>query len=374
VNGRPTLALDGGALVAPEGFYDPAATNLGEYHAKVVLDWPLKDNGARRRARQTAALTAQGARLDAARAARDAELRAIEVALDLLRTDELRQAQRDAEAWLDDLATLVGAGVRSGRRGRAEGERVAIEHDAAESAELASEGARGAFARELASLIGRPGDDRIAVRAPAGETGPAPAPVDSAALLARQESLPDVRRAITEEALRRVAIEEARRTKALDIGLVADAGLWGTDLTHAVPPDLAPGSSFADRLRRDLGASVALEFKRPLTDPARGATILARTASLEAARLKRDALIAEHRRTAFDLLERARTAEAQLALARAAVLRASDNVLRVRSLYAGGGGTLLDVLDARRQLDETRARLADARFEALKARYEAEVL
>lgn len=372
VNGRPSLALDGGALVAPNGFYDPAATNLGEYHAKVVLDWPLADGGARRRARQSAALTAQGARLDAAKAARDASLRAIEVALDLVRVDELRAAQVAAEAWLDDLSTLVGAGVRSGRRGRADDVRVSIEHDAAEAAELTSLGARGALARELASLIGRPGETGIAVRAP--EDDLARVPSDSSALLLRQEALPDVRRAVTEEALRRIAIEEARRTRAVQIGLVADAGLWGTDLTHAVPPDLEPGATFGDRLRRDLGASVAFEFKRPLTDPARGATILARTASVEAARLKREALIAEHRRTALDLLERGRTATAQLELARASTTRAEENVLRARNLYAGGGGTLLDLLDARRQFDDARARLADARFEAMKAHYEAEVL
>jgi outer membrane protein TolC len=76
----------------------------------------------------------------------------------------------------------------------------------------------------------------------------------------------------------------------------------------------------------------------------------------------------------FDLNERGRTAAPQLALAEASVGRAEDNVLRARSLYAGGGAGLLDLLDARRQLDEARARLADARFEAWKAVYEAEVL
>jgi len=371
VTGRPALSLDGGALLVPDGSYDPAATNNGEYHAKVVLDWPLADGGVRRRARTTAALTAEGARLDAATAAREAQIHVIEVALDLARIDEVRAAQAASEAWLDELAALVDAGVRSGRRSRADAVRVALEHDAAESAQLTSEGARGALARELATLIGRPGE-AIAVRAPEGELAAA----DSTVLLARLEAQPEFQRARNEEALRRVAIEEAKGTKALQFGLVADAGLWGTDLLHAVPPELEeahPGSTFSDRMKRDLGASVAIEVKKPLTDPAAGATALARVAALDAARLRREALLEQRRRGVYDLVERGRTAFAQLALAENSTARADDNVLRARSLYAGGGAGLLDVLDARRQLDEARARLADARFEAFKARYEAEV-
>lgn len=372
VNGRPALSLDGGALVAPNGFYDPAATNLGEYHAKVVLDWPLADGGARRRERLTASLTAEGARFDAAKAARDAQLRAIELALDLVRTDETRAAQASAEAWIDELKPLVDAGVRSGRRGRADAVRVDLEHDAAESAQLTSEGARGAIARELATLIGRPGQV-VAVRRPDGELVPA----DSAALLARLEAQPELRAAQNDEALKRIAIEEAKSKRALELGFVADAGLWGTDLTHTVPPDLLaadPNANFGDRIARDLGASVAIEIKKPLNAAGAQASALARVASLDAASSRRQALIEERRRGIFDLVERGRTAAAQLELAEASVGRAEDNVLRARSLYAGGGAGLLDLLDARRTLDEARARLADARFEAWKAVYEAEVL
>ena len=370
VNGHPALSLDGGALVAPNGFYDPAATNLGEYHAKVVLDWPLADGGARRRERLTASLASEGARFDAAKAARDAQLRAIELALDLVRTDETRAAQASAEAWIDDLKPLVDAGVRSGRRGRADAVRVDLEHDAAEAAQLTSDGARGAIARELATLIGRPVS---AVRRPDGELVPA----DSAALLARLEAQPEIRAAHNDEALKRIAIEEAKSKRALELGFVADAGLWGTDLTHAVPPDLLaadPNADFGDRLARDLGASVAIEIKKPLNAAGAQASALARVASLDAASTRRQALIEERRRGAYDLLERGRTAAAQLALAEASVGRAEDNVLRARSLYAGGASGLLDLLDARRTLDEARARLADARFEAWKAVYEAEVL
>jgi len=58
-------------------------------------------------------------------------------------------------------------------------------------------------------------------------------------------------------------------------------------------------------------------------------------------------------------------------VAREAALRAEENLLRLRSLYAGGGAGLLELLDARRELDDARALLADARFEARQAHYQA---
>ena len=42
---RPTFSLFGGATVAPDGYYDPALTNLGEYELKVGMEWPLRDAG-----------------------------------------------------------------------------------------------------------------------------------------------------------------------------------------------------------------------------------------------------------------------------------------------------------------------------------------
>jgi len=49
-----------------------------------------------------------------------------------------------------------------------------------------------------------------------------------------------------------------------------------------------------------------------------------------------------------------------------------ENLLRLRSLQASGSATLLELLDARTTLDDTRARLAQARFDARLARLEAE--
>ena len=51
---------------------------------------------------------------------------------------------------------------------------------------------------------------------------------------------------------------------------------------------------------------------------------------------------------------------------------AEENVLRLRSLYVGGAAGVLDVLDARAQLDDARLRLLNARFEVRRAHFEAE--
>ena len=44
---RPAYSLFGGTTVAPRSFYDPAATNLGEYELKAGMEWPLRDGGKR---------------------------------------------------------------------------------------------------------------------------------------------------------------------------------------------------------------------------------------------------------------------------------------------------------------------------------------
>ena len=66
-----------------------------------------------------------------------------------------------------------------------------------------------------------------------------------------------------------------------------------------------------------------------------------------------------------------RTAASKVELTRVGLSGADEALVRIRSVYAGGGAGLLDLLDARRQLDDARRRLTDARFEARRARYQA---
>jgi outer membrane protein TolC len=157
--------------------------------------------------------------------------------------------------------------------------------------------------------------------------------------------------------------------------LALDAGLWGTDLTAAVPEAVLaenPNATFSDRLQRDLGASAALRFRLPLVDPAAPHDVAGRVAAGMAADLRAQSIASEARRAALELLDRWRDAARRVARARASVAVAEENLLRLRSLHASGAAPLLELLDARRQLDDTQARLAEARFDARLARLEAE--
>jgi outer membrane protein TolC len=375
-NGWPAFSLFGGALVVPRDHYDPVITNLGEYSLKLGLDRPLLDGGARRRERAQAALAAAAAVAQLERSTRDAGLRAAEVALAALRQRDLEASDRDAFAWLDRLGALIQGGVRSGTRAQADAVRVRIERDAVEAELLSGQQVRGALGRELAELTGRAVQGPFELREPDPATDAPPAAADSLALFARIERSPEVRAARVAEAGERLALDQTRRRSALLVDLAADAGLAGADLTRAVPEDLAlahPGATFADRLRRDLGASVAVQFHRPLLDPAAAPARGAREAAVESARQRTTTVVAQRRRELDDLLGRWRAAGARLELAQAARDRAEEQLLRMHSLYAGGATSLLELLDARRQVDEARARLADARFELRVAQWEGEL-
>jgi len=375
-NGRPAYALFGSALVAPEHFYDPVVTDLGGYSLKLGLEQPLLDGGARRRDRTQSALAAAGALAALERATRDAGLRAAGVALGALRQRELEAADRETLAWLDHLASLVESGVRSGAREHADAVRTRIERDVVES-ELTSIAEVGdALGRELAALLGRDAAGAPALLEPAPAEDAAPTAADSLALLARAGDAPEVRTARFAAAGERLALEQARRRDALRLDLALDAGLAGADLTRAVPGDYAlthPGATFADRLRRDLGASLALEFRRPVLDAASAPAAAAREAAVAAADGRATAAQLEARRATLDLLGRWRAAAARLELAQAALGRAEEHLLRLRSRYAAGATSLLELLDARRQADDARARLADARFELRVAHWEGEL-
>src|SRR5207244_7538747 len=99
---------------------------------------------------------------------------------------------------------------------------------------------------------------------------------------------PEVRTALVNQRDQQIALDEARRRNALHLDGSADAGLAGTDLTAVVPRDLKaenPDANLADRLRRDLGASATVEFRRPFADFSVGPTIEARRRDLAAAAL-----------------------------------------------------------------------------------------
>jgi outer membrane protein TolC len=375
-NRRPAFSLFGGTTLSPKGFYDPALTNLGDYELKAGLELPIRDGGSRRRERLRSAIAVRDAAIESERASRDAGLRAAELALDALRVREQSVVLRETLDWLDRLVVLVASGVRAGSRDLSDADRVALERDAVQSELETLEQSRGALRRELSELLGRSAGVEVEVREFAsGEEAP-PAEPDSVAMFERADHTPEVRAARVAESQAQLALEEVRRRNALRVDLTADAGVWGADLTHSVPPDLAasnPDATFADRLRQDLGASVALRFQRPVLDVAAGYSATARERALRAAQTRTAAARTERMRASLDLLDRWRTSARRLALADSSSARASDHLLRLRSLYAAGASTLLELLDARGQLDDARGRRADALRETRMARWEQEL-
>ncbi len=374
-NRRPDFAIVSGATVAPRGFYDPTITNLGEYELKLGADWILSDGGRRARARARGGLDAAAARSRLALEARDAGWEAAGFAFAWLRAEEGASIEQGSLAWLERLATLVRAGVASGSRGASDSVRVALERDAAASdVESARLDAASAML-QLEVLIGRDGESPVAIVAPAEGGDRPPAAEDSIRLLASVDRQPEVALARIAEATSRLDLLDARRRTAAEVDLSADAGLAGADLTRAVPEDLRasdPDATFADRLRRDLGASAAIHVRLPLLDRGAAPARRAREAALGATAARTQGEEASQRARLLSLLARWRSAGRRVEAARAAGDRADANLLALKSLYAAGATTLLDLLDARRTLDEALRRLADARWEARMARFEAE--
>ena len=372
---RAALSFQGGATVAPEHFYDPALTNLGEYALQLRVESLVLDGGARDRGRRRSALAARESRAVLEQAERDAGIRAGALAIEWLRLNESERAERQSVEWLEHLAREMNAGVRSGMRGRADALRATLERDAVAAELDLTHRDMASVRRELGAELGR-GDDFVpAVRDEAIEASSPPSETDSLELVRSLGVAPEVRLADLGRAERRLDVDAARRASAWQVDVAADAGLAGTDLSHAVPPDvrsLNPDATLTDRLHRDLGASLALQFRRPLLDRSAASARAARDASSRAQELRWSAESEAQRRLGLELLTRWRSAAVRYAVARDAATRADEHLLHLESLHAAGSATLLELLDARRALDDAHARLADARAEVLGARLEAE--
>ncbi len=373
-NRRPDLAFVGRALVAPKGFYDPTITNLGEYAAKVVLDYALMDGGARARARARGALDLAAARLQASLQARDVGLQAADLAIDLLHLREVELAQRQSVDWIDRLSLLMRGAVRAGVRTTTDSVRIALERNAAAAALEKTLFDQRTAEIDLKSLMGLGGDSSVVIEPPEFQDR-APTPEDSLRVLASAGRQPEVAIATIAEERGRLDVAEAKRAGAPTVDLSLDAGLAGADLTSAVPEDIRsmdPDATLADRLRRDLGASASINLRAPVRTAGARQTAQAKAIALRAARLRSGGEMIAQRRTALEILVRWRSAYSRLETARVASIGAEQNLLRVKSLYSGGAIQLLDLLDARRVYQDARERLAEARQESRSAQFRAE--
>ncbi len=373
-NRRPDLAFVGRALIAPKGFYDPTITNLGEYDAKLVLDYALLDGGLRARARARGALDLAAARLQASLQARDVGLQAADLAINLLHLKEVESAQRQSVDWIDRLSLLMHGAVRAGVRTTTDSVRIALERNAADAALEKTLFDKRTAEIDLLALMGLEADSTVVLEPPEFQDR-APTPEDSLRVLASAGRQPEVAIARIAEERGRLDVAEAKRTGAPTVDLSLDAGLAGADLTSAVPEGLRgmdPDATFADRLRRDLGASASINLRAPVRAAGARQTAEAKAIALRAARLRSGGEIISQRKTALEILVRWRSAFLRLEMARVASVGAEQNLLRVKSLYSGGAIQLLDLLDARRVYLEARERLAEARQESRSAQFRAE--
>ena len=360
----PDWAVTSDALVAPKGFYDPTVTDLGSYDLKLGFTWPLADAGKRSLASRRSGLDLLNTRWQSAQTARDVGLRAGELAAELLRLQEIAEAQENSLAWTISLGSLVRRTVASGVRTVADSTRIGLERDAAYGTLESTLQERRTDELELLVLIGRDPESQVRIVPPPPGADRPPDEEDSVRVIASAEHAPEVGLAEVTAARGDLDLREARLRNAATLDLDADAGLAGADLTRAVPPDLReqdPDATFGDRLRRDLGASVAFHFRLPVLDKSAARQALAKSEAVRAARARVNAERGNQVRIALDLLSQWRFAYRRLTNAERSRVRAEDALLRVKSLYAAGATTLLDLLDARRVTEEARERLAEAR-------------
>src|SRR5262245_50085236 len=289
--GGPDFSFVARALVAPKGFYDPALTNLGEYETKIVMDWALIDGGVKSRARARATLDLAEARLDASVQARDTGLDVADLAINLLRLREVGTAQRQAVDWLDRLGVLMRGAVRSGVRTTSDSVRISLERNTAVAALEKTRYDMRTAEIDLLTALARAADSTIVIRDFDFPERP-PTPDDSLRVLASAEHQPEMALAMVAEERARIDMLEAKHTNVSTLDFSLDAGLAGTNLTQAVPDELLaedPDATFADRLRRDLGASASINFKAPQRGKQERLMAESKAAAARAAGVKRGA-------------------------------------------------------------------------------------
>ena len=377
LNSLPTASLFGSVMIAPRGFYDPTLTDLGQYEFKAGVTVPLLDSGAAARERARAANEAALATLRMRSISREAGLLAGKLAVEALTRLERERFETESLAWIEDFARIIASRVRAGVSAPSDSMRINIERDMVAASLDSTRTGLHVARRELASLLGLSVEALPPIRESMSLEDLGPTTADSLALVSRVVRHPDVAIAQAEEAQARLDVAELRHQDDLHVGLSGDAGIAGTDLTTWTPVDLRaeePNPTFDDRLRRDLGVSATIDFRRGLVDPTRGPAIAARRSAEKAAHLRSSNALNAQERAALDILDRWRAAVRGLLTTRSIVERSELNLLRTKSLYIAGSAGMLDILDARRTLDDAHERLVDARSLSRTARIEAETL
>jgi outer membrane protein len=347
----PKLGLQSDLQIAPSHFgYNFGGSPVGEERLLLMASESLYAGGSLR-----AAVAGAEAQVRASRAA----YRMGEKDLDFdvrTRFSEVLKGKDDVRYRAEGLARLRSY-LTTIRQRQAAGE--GLQTDVLKTeARLASEEADAEDAErhlrqselELSDLLGRDLDDPIDV-APLPDLEPLPA-LDAAPW----QQVPDLLQAAA-----RIEVAEAREESALagrrpHVDLTADAGLLGPGFATGLPT-----GGLSQRLRDDLGASLTLSFSWQLLDFGvyRGevgqAHALAEQARYEAVVLTRAARLhfGQAREDAVHWYREMELRKKSLPLAR-------DAYLSAESLYRGGGGTALEVLDSFGNLISASLSYADA--------------
>jgi outer membrane protein TolC len=344
----PSVALSGDARYAPAD-----ANNGSELVVQAGLHGPIYDGG-----RLRAQIDVAGANVDVALARyrlAEAELEAevyTTFSQELEAEDEVR-IQQAAVVRLSSYVELVKLRKAGGQGLETDLLMAQAQLATQQAAELDAELAQSKARYALNDLLGRDPTAPL-VLVPLPEPAPPPTPPHDAWLRA-----PDVNAAVASVRSAAAGIAVARAEHRPQLTFELAGGFFGFQ------PEQTPGESLGSRAVRSVGVAAMLNYSWTLFD------FGAYHARLDQARLARDRASAERvvterkARVSFDAaaleLDRLR---AQLAARMRATAAARDAFLAAESVYRGGGGTSLAVIDAHRTWVD--AALAEA---ALRLRY-----
>jgi outer membrane protein len=335
----PRLSVDSAVQVAPQDFSygsGGASTVAGEERLQIVGRETLYDGGALRAGVAGAESQVRSSRAAFRVAQKDLDLEVRTRFSELLKAqDDVASREQGVERLRSYLATI--------RQRQAAGE--GLQADLLKTqARLASEQADAEEARrklraaqlQLNDLLGRdPEAPLVAAALPA----PQPPPVPQAETW---QQAPDLAQAQADQAVAEANVGVARAGRRPHVDVLADAGLLGGGFARDVP-----SNSLGGRLRNDLGASLTLSISWPFLDFGIYEGQLGQAqARAEQARRR---LVMQGRETRLRW-EAAREDMAQwyrqVQLRQQAVPLARDAYVVAESLYRGGAGTALEVLDA----------------------------
>ncbi|HEX9049867.1 MAG TPA: TolC family protein [Anaeromyxobacter sp.] len=333
----PRVSVGGDVRYAPgPASYSPAVAPISEERLQLLADQPLYDGGALR-----ARIDASAAQLRAARARyrvaeRDLDLEVRARYAEALAVEAELASRRQGLERLRSYLSLVRERMAAGQGLEADRLRTEVRLSDGEANVSDAERRLAGAKLELNDLMGR--DPRAALDlAPLPAPSP-PAPSSEEPWLAA----PDLLQAEADREAAVAGIAEARAARALHLDLTLDAGIFGPGFPF---PGAAP--SVPARLRDDLGVSLTLSFSWAFWDfGASGARLAqarlkARQAEGSLVVMRRQARL-EWERAEADLAALYRTVEIRAA----AVPAARDSYVLAESLYRGGLGTSLEVLDA----------------------------